>query len=123
MIELPIPSTLLQITWLLIGFTFARAFGKSIDQKVKASNFYSKQNWLVQWLVSGLLDWLHHFWVGLLLMSYSGQVAAVIPVESDVLYFYGLGMFLDDLPDVPRRFQQYFRGLTEYLQPAAEAKP
>ncbi len=122
MIELPIPSTLLQISWLLIGFTFARAFGKNLDQIVKSSGFFKKQNSVAQWLLSALLDFLHHFWVGLLLMSYAGQVAALIPVESDVLYFYGLGMFLDDLPDVPRRFQKYFKGLTEYLEPVTEVK-
>jgi hypothetical protein len=123
MIELPIPSTLLQITWLLIGFTFGRAFGKNLDQSFKASDFYKNQNLTVQWLISGLLDFLHHFWVGLLLMVYAGQVTALLPIEADALTFFGLGLFIDDLPDVPRRFQKYFKGLTEYLQPETEAAP
>ncbi len=116
MLEIPVPSTLLQITWLLIGFTFARAFGKNLDQSVKASVFFHNQGCVVQWVLAGLLNWLHHFWVGLLLMVYAGPAAAVFPVNSEALYFFGLGMFIDDLPDIPRRFRKYFQGFTEYLQ-------
>ncbi len=122
MIELPVPSTLLQITWLLIGFTFARAFGKNLDQNVKSSKFYNVQSKVAQWVISGLLDWLHHFWVGLLLMVYAAQVSIIIPVDADALFFFGLGMFIDDLPDVPRRFQKYFKGLQEYIEPAAASE-
>lgn len=98
-IPLPIPQTLFAATWFLIGFTFARAFGKQLDQMVQQTDWFLTLDAPRQWLVKASLDFLHHFWMGLLLMIYA-------PSES--YYWFGYGVFIDDLPDVPRRFKKWF---------------
>jgi len=98
-IQIPAPETLLQITWTLIGFMFARSF-KNIDHFIKESEWYAALDKLGQFLVGGILDFFHHFWMGLLIMIYYPQ-----PQEC---YWFGYGLFLDDLPDIPARFRKYF---------------
>ncbi len=49
--------------------------------------------------------------MGLLLMVYSVQLETLFRLDPDVALFFGLRLFLDDLPDVPRRFRKYFGAL------------
>jgi len=97
-INIPLPETLLQVTWFLIGFFAGRA-GAKTDNTVKESEWFKKQNKTVQSAISGLLDFTHHFWMGLLLMTY-----AIYPE----MYWLGVGLFVDDMPDVPARFAKWF---------------
>ena len=115
-LNIPWPDTLFQVTWALIGFTFARAFGKQLDQDIQSSHWFKSLQgsqsliWgivppeLLGNLILRLLDFLHHFWMGLLLMIY-------YPASSE-LYWVGWGLVLDDAPDIPARFAGYFT----YLQ-------
>jgi hypothetical protein len=110
-LSLPVPGTLLQVTWLIIGFMFGRAFAKYLDRTIQAADEFKCQNKLTQTLVKNALNFLHHFWMGLLLIVYASQIASPLRIEADVVAFFGLGLFLDDLPDVPRRFRKYFASL------------
>jgi len=98
-IQIPAPETLLQITWTIIGFILARSF-KNIDHTVKESRWYQTLDKVEQFVVGGLLDFLHHFWMGMILMVYYSHIPEV--------YWFGYGLFIDDLPDIPQRFREYF---------------
>ena len=101
MVILQIPKTLLEITWFLIGFFAGRA-GAKTDNIVKRSEWYSKLSKTKKKIVGMFLEFLHHFWIGLLLMVY-----ATCPE----MYWFGYGLFIDDLPDIPSRFIEWFKYL------------
>lgn len=108
-ISLPVPVTLLQITWAIIGFMFGRAFGKQLDHTIQETEWFKKQKLMAQWTVRAILDFMHHFWIGLLLMVY----ASLSPYPSE-LYWFGYGLFIDDAPDIPSRFAKYFTYLSNH---------
>lgn len=111
-LKIALPTTLITVTWFLIGFCFARAFGKKLDQTLKNQEQFKKLNPLIQYMISCLLDFFHHFWLGLLIMIRCdpGKILIVLgePVSP---YFFGLGIFIDDIPDIPDRFKGYFKYL------------
>jgi len=109
-INIPLPETLLQITWCLIGFFAGRAGAKS-DDTVKESKWFKDLCPWQQSTVSALLDFTHHFWIGLLLMTYSTGLI----IECPEMYWFGTGLFIDDLPDIPARFARWFHYLGEKL--------
>lgn len=103
MIEVPIPETLIQITWFLIGLLFARSFGKKLDNEIKKTEWYKGQATLPKWLIAHTLDFLHHFWMGLLLMVYFSEYPEI--------FWFGAGLLVDDIPDIPARYQNLFKSL------------
>jgi len=103
LIELPFPVSFVQIVWLGIGLTFGRAFGKQLDQNIQNSDWFKGLNLVWQNLLKRALDFLHHWWIGALLMVYFGDVEAV--------FWFGYGLLLDDIPDVPARLKKYFNYL------------
>lgn len=111
MITLPTPENLVQITWLFIGFMFGRAFGKQLDQEVQNSQWFKNRHPLCQWIIKRCLDFLHHFWIGLLIMIYVCD-PCISTIDNEA-YWFGYGLFLDDVPDIPKRFIRlikYFGG-------------
>jgi hypothetical protein len=106
-IPIPAPTTLIEITWFLIGITFARGFGKKFDLTIKATAWYKSLSPIPKWLIESLLNSTHHFWIGLLLMIY---------ITRPEIYWLGAGIAVDDIPDIPRRFQGYFKNLTDLVQ-------
>ena len=105
-IVVPIPSTFEQAVWLAMGVTFGRAFGKKLDWDVINGDWFKSLSPLMQNIVARILDCTHHWWIGALLMLYSPAMFGVI------LYWFGAGLLLDDLPDVPPRFNKI---ATSYL--------
>ena len=103
-VEIPMPDSILALTWFLLGFTFARQFGKKFDYEVQQTEWFKKLPSFWQWFVKCLLDFTHHWWIGLLLMCYAHLTP--FPIE---IFWFGCGMFIDDLPDVPRRFRKLFK--------------
>jgi len=97
-VNVPVPSNLLEVTWFLIGFTFARAF-KRFDYDLQESTWFKTRGGLTRWILRRLMDFFHHFWVGLLLMCYAWRPE---------VYWFGAGIFVDDLPDLPRRLKKLF---------------
>jgi len=104
----PTPENLVEATWLIIGFLAGRCFGKQFDHMVQQTSWYKKQGMLAKWFIKALLNFTHHFWIGLLLMCYADR----LPFLSTEIYWFGYGLFLDDLPDIPSRFRKYFRVIT-----------
>jgi len=103
MLNVPVPSDLLSVTWFLIGFCFGRGFGKQMDQEIVKSDWFKRRGRLSQEIIKRLLDATHHFWIGLLLMLYA---------PCPEVYWFGLGLFMDDWPDIPRRFRKLFKPFT-----------
>jgi len=109
-IDLPLPQTLLEATYFLIGFMAGRA-GALCDHQIKESEWYKKQCPSSQSIISALLDFTHHFWIGLLLMVEVPQA-----VLNGRVYWFGMGLFVDDMPDIPARFKKWFGYLAEKLR-------
>jgi hypothetical protein len=99
-ITVPIPATFEQAVWLAMGLTFGRAFGKKLDWDIINSNWFKLQPMVIQNILSRALDCLHHWWIGALLMLYPPTSFSVI------LYWFGAGLLLDDLPDIPKRLDK-----------------
>lgn len=99
-VTLPAPETLFEITWLIVGFMFARSIAKPLDHYIMELEEVKKLRPVWSKLISMLLDFLHHFWIGLLLMVYNAPTTAT--------YWFGYGLFVDDLPDLPPRFVKMF---------------
>ena len=97
MFELPFPVSFAQIIWLGVGLTFGRAFGKQLDRQIQGSAWFLGLAPLWQNILRRLLDFLHHWWIGALLMLYFCEFEAV--------YWFGYGLLLDDIPDVPARLK------------------
>ena len=97
-ITIPIPPDFLSWVWFGIGLNFGRAFGKRIDQEIQTTEWFkNKPTWL-RWIIKRLLDFLHHWWVGALLMCYFPNIPEI--------YWFGAGLLTDDLPDIPRRAKE-----------------
>jgi len=111
-LQLPLPETLIQWTWFLIGFFFARGFGKQLDQDIQESEWFKSLPNDAQWILKRLLDSLHHLWIGMLLMVYGPKF---FPEQKIEFYWFGYGIFIDDLPDLPKRFREYFKYIVEHL--------
>ncbi|GAJ07454.1 unnamed protein product, partial [marine sediment metagenome] len=78
-----------------MGVVFGRGFGKQLDQDIQASDWYKEQPQLNRWIIKRVLDVTHHWWIGMLLVIYSGA--------EEVIWF-GWGLVVDDLPDLPFRY-------------------
>jgi len=100
--ELKFPSTLREVTWCGIGILFGRAFGKHLDLDVQSTVWFKRKKIWQQRVIRFLLDLTHHWWIGLLLMCYAPNIE---------VFWFGMGLFLNDLPDVPRRLQFIFSSL------------
>lgn len=99
-IMIPIPVTFAAVVFAALGFQFGRAFGKKLDYEVQQGDWFKIRGRAVQWLVRAVLDFTHHWWIGALMMM-------GFP-EASPFYWFGFGLFVDDLPDMPRRFRGYF---------------
>jgi len=106
-LEIPTPTSLLEWVWLGLGLLFGRAFGKPLDHEIQKTGWFNKLERKYQWIVKAAFDFLHHWWVGALLMAYSN----LFPFAKTEIFWFGLGLLIDDLPDIPPRI----RGYLEYL--------
>jgi len=116
MLNIPVPSNFAESTFLLLGVFFGRAFGKQLDQDIQNSEWFKKHSGLVKELISRLLDFTHHWWVGALLMIIfqsspivSIQILSLPPLDFNIFWF-GAGTFIDDLPDIPPRIRDILKG-------------
>ena len=107
-ITIPIPANFLTWLWFAMGINFGRSFGKKMDLTIQNSNWYKKRKPWQQWLVARSLDCLHHWWMGGLLMIYFVQPE---------IYWFGVGLLVDDLPDIPRRAKELLAEWKKYEEP------
>ena len=98
---LPVPKTLFEWTFAVIGWQLGNAFSKQdsvgLDEALMASTFFGKCKGFAKFLVKRLLHFLHHYWIGLLLMVFCLPVNWPNPLWwQGALYWLGYGMFVED---------------------------
>ena len=113
-IDIPFPNSLFEWTWFLIGFMLGRA-GAQTDYVVKESDWFKSLSPMKQKVVEMALNFLHHFWIGMLFMIY-----AFDPIKTE-MYWFGAGLFVDDIGDIPSRFKKWFGYLAQKLYGFLEA--
>jgi hypothetical protein len=99
-LTIPFPDTMLEWAWFCIGITFGRSFGKRLDQDIQESDWFKTLNPGVQWILKRSLDFLHHWWMGALLVIYAYK----LPQAQVEAAWFGWGLLISDLPDIPRRY-------------------
>ena len=95
----PIPETFEAAVWFALGIQFGRSFGKQLDQGIQGEDWFKA---LPKWereVIKRLLDFTHHWWMGALLMLYAPPF----------WYWFGAGLFVDDLPDIPNRVKSILK--------------
>ncbi len=99
-----------------MGIMFGRCFGKEIDQAIQKTVWFQDLNSASKWLVKRILDFTHHWWIGGLMMIFAPQIAAYFanPALGLGIYWFGAGLFIDDLPDLPPRLQEMLRGYLDW---------
>jgi hypothetical protein len=89
---LPIPTSLFEFTWALIGWLLADSFSKRLDEDILNQIDELKKTHpkiaAFRWVIENILHFLHHTWIGLLLMLY-------LPRASE-LFWLGYGLFIQD---------------------------
>ncbi len=108
-ISIPIPENFLQSVWLALGIQFGRCFGKKLDYDIQNSEWFKQQHPLTQGIIKRLLDFTHHWWIGALLMIYITNPLIVLGLTFNLdkeFYWFGAGLLLDDLPDIPQRLSK-----------------
>lgn len=103
-IQIPTPETFEQAVWLGMGIIFGRSFGKKLDWDIQQGEWFKGLHPILQGTVKRMLDATHHWWLGALIMLYLPVVniwGVMIPI-----YWWGLGLVLDDLPDIPPRIRK-----------------
>ena len=102
-IVIPTPETVLTWTWFLMGITFGRA-GANLDQIVKTSQWYIGLVGPMKALVDVVLDCLHHWWIGMMLVLYTPYLET---------QWFGWGLVSSDTIDIPVRVMKTL----SYLKP------
>ena len=111
-IESLVPTSFEALVWWGIGGGLARSFGKQLDQDIQEGAWFAEQSPWVQNLVKRLLNFLHHWWGGALIMLYGPTYLPQWPVQ---VYWFGAGIFVDDLPDLYVRVKEMKAVIAETL--------
>lgn len=115
---LPTPPEMTQTAFflfILVGYV-TRSFTKNLDQDIQQTEWFRKRGKATRLIVKKLLDLFHHWPLGWGLMVYCGRVHPLVSgwlSFSDVFYV-GAAIFLDDLPDVPRRVRGIFKSYSVF---------
>lgn len=106
-IDLPVPFTFVEVIWFAMGLLFGRAFGKNVDYEVQQSDWFKNLDPRLKWILKRTLDFAHHWWIGAFIMlSYEATEIFLFGRVPMAPYWFGLGLLLDDIPDVPRRIRE-----------------
>jgi len=89
---LSIPTNLFELTWAIIGFLAARSFSKRLDEDIMKELETLKSGhprlYRLRWLFERTLHFIHHYWIGLLMMTYSNR--------TNPAFWIGYGFFIED---------------------------
>jgi len=111
---LPVPTTLFEWTFTIIGWQLGDAFSKhdniGLDEALIAKTKIGKLKGFTKFLVKRLLHFIHHYWIGLLLMVFCLPNNWPDPNWwQGALYWFGYGLFIEDgqyhLRDFLSRFE------------------
>ncbi len=111
-VEMLIPSTFEGLVWWGMGGGLARAVGKQLDQDIQGGEWFTGLPVWAQSFVKRGLDFLHHWWVGALLMLYGSGWLPQYPIQ---VYWIGAGVFVDDLPDLFKRVRAMLSTIATYM--------
>ena len=105
----PVPSTNLELFWLLLGMQFGRSFGKKLDQGIQAGTTFNNLPEWVRGVVKRLLDFMHHWQYGGVIWLYATEIALALGLPNRVpeILFFGLGLMVDDIRDVENLKRRY----------------
>jgi hypothetical protein len=106
-IAVPIPQTAEEVLWLLIGLLFGRCFGKKLDKTLTYSEWFKNRHRFWQEVIYRVTDFLHHWWVGLLIGIYYQQISGFLGLYSIAVKWFGWGLFLDDIRDFRNLARRY----------------
>lgn len=107
-VTIPTPETLLALVFAGIGIAFGRGFGKRLDQDIQNSEWFKHRSPITRNFLKRMLDVLHHWWMGGLLMVYYP--------DTPEFYWFGWGLFVDDLPDIPPRLLKFVENWKDYMK-------
>lgn len=106
-IPFPIPTTLITIIWMGIGITLAREIGKNLDHEIQETDWYKSRSLIWKLILGRIMDATHHWYIGALIMlAYPHDMILYIGTMPVALYWFGLGVLIDDAPDIPPRIQK-----------------
>jgi len=95
---LPVPKSLFDFTFALIGWGLGSAFGGGFDEEFLEKIKENK----AKWIICRILHFFHHYWIGLLLLVFCGAAvsdwSAVFGMNGMLraLYWIGYGLFVED---------------------------
>ena len=110
-IELPWPTTIFQAAWFFTGLMLSLTISKKLDFEIMKMPEVLNLRRPWQILLGAILNFLHWFIVGLMIMAYSPETTG--------RFWFGLGLTVADIPDIPPRFLKIF----SYLLPPEEEPP
>jgi len=107
---IPVPKTFFELAWTGIGWLFAASFAQFnntdfdtyVEKKLGIKNGeqpISDSTWW-KWFGERLLHFVHHWWIGALLMIYFGPVAYYLDMPKifvPEIFWFGVGAFMEDL--------------------------
>jgi hypothetical protein len=86
------------------GLTVGRAF-KRWDYMIQQTEYFRKSGPFKQWLIKSVMDCLHHWQIGLVMMILS--VTYLQGAVETVGYTLGWGLFISDLADYKNILKRY----------------
>ena len=122
-LKIPIPDNEKDFLWFALGLQFGRSFGKQLDQNIQSGEWFAELKPWKQDVVKRLLDFTHHWWVGYILWAYASIISAWIgfPQLTNEIFWFGVGLLVDDLPDLAMRIQGGVKNILEYMKKNANA--
>lgn len=122
-LPLPAPPELTAVSFFLlivVGYV-TRVFTKNLDEDIQKGEWFKGLSKIQKILVKKTLDLFHHWPLGWALMVWSNQIAglgllAFLSLTPGDVYWIGAAIFIDDLPDVPRRVQDAFKNFSIFGQ-------
>lgn len=107
--NIPIPTTNIQLYWLLMGMLFAYSFGSKLDYEIQKTRWFKNLIPFNKYIVKSFLDFFHHWWIGFGFFLYAESIALAFqqPHIVEELMFFGLGIFIDDIRDYQHLIERY----------------
>jgi len=103
---LPIPKTIFEGTWFIIGWMAGKAFGEKFDEEILDQIPDTDKYKFIKRFVGRILHFIHHAWIGLLGVVYFGVAPVAqsinLPVYIPVIpcaeaFWFFLGLALEDI--------------------------
>jgi len=117
-LTIPVPGNEKDLLWFVLGLQFGRSFGKKLDHDIQQSEWFKSQPPWMQGITKRILDFTHHWWVGYILWCYASAIAVWIrqPGLTNEIFWFGIGLLVDDLPDLYLRLREGYQNIRDYMK-------